>query len=98
MDRFLGYFRRRELDGRAGPCQRHRPSGAFAHPSPPTANGAGFIDELHLLFVPPPACQTTGAQIGLRTGQRRLTSKSATTRRTTLRPASRRRPVRPVLG
>lgn len=26
----------------------------LAHPAPPTAGGAGFIDELHFLFVPPP--------------------------------------------
>lgn len=27
----------------------------LAHPSPPTANGSGFIDELAWLFVPPPS-------------------------------------------
>ncbi len=29
----------------------------MAHPSPPTANGSGFIDELAWLFAPPPAGQ-----------------------------------------
>ncbi len=29
----------------------------IAHPSPPTANGSGFIDELAWLFVPPPSGQ-----------------------------------------
>jgi hypothetical protein len=29
----------------------------MAHPSPPTANGSGFIDELAWLFVPPPSGQ-----------------------------------------
>ena len=29
----------------------------LAYPSPPTANGSGFIDELAWLFVPPPAKQ-----------------------------------------
>ena len=30
---------------------------AMAYPSPPTANGSGFIDELAWLFVPPPSGQ-----------------------------------------
>jgi hypothetical protein len=29
----------------------------IAHPTPPTANGSGFIDELAWLFVPPPSGQ-----------------------------------------